>query len=477
MISRPVETTVQLLLHPRFVPVCLAFHLLLRAALILWVPISPFSDASWYFNRAADIAAGKGYSEQEIPTAYWPIGWPGFLALLFQVFGPYPLVGQLANLALSSLIFFLTLWLGRAIFKVELGARTAVLLLTFYPNNIVYVSILLSETFFTALLLLGCWLYVTKSSIVSILGSGAIFGLATLTRTQTLFVPLILIGLRFLLEPGHRLKLRTCGYGIALYAAIFVVIAPWTYRNYQTFGHFVLVSTNGGLTLLTGNNPSARGDYTPDDPLVAAAQFSVRDQVAADQRATELALQWVRNNPMDFVKLLPRKIWRLWAPDGEAEWAYQSGFSNYDNHRLLFRLARVLNQAYYTLLITIGLMAAPLFLFRRVNRHISPWSLFGFALALYTSAISLLFSGQSRFHFPVMPFVTMYCGWMFHSWVTRNEIELGREFRSSKGFTLFHANYYSCCMDFHSTMYLAAPPSSVIWRITGLARIGLMATD
>ena len=142
-----------------------------------------------------------------------------------------------------------------------------------------------------------------------------------------------------------------------------MVLVPWAVRNSHVFGETVLISTNGGATLLTGNNPSADGSYMENDPLVAQRNFSVRDQVEADRRARTLALNWIKENPGRFVQLMPRKIWHLWAKDGEIEWGYQSDYPNYEQYRVIFRSVRWANQIFYSLLL-IGSLGAVVLLIK-----------------------------------------------------------------------------------------------------------------
>jgi hypothetical protein len=377
---------------------------------ILLLPVTPTSDASWYFNRASDIARGLGYTEAGHPTAYWPVGYPGFLGLVFALFGSKVVVAQAANLLLSCGTFYLVLKLTRRIFADELAARIAVSLLAVYPNNIGYVSLVLTEVSFSFLIVFACYLYLTAKGPMRILFSGLVFGLATLTKAQTLLFPAILVSLRLLFEPDRRLKVRTLALAGVLFLGMFAVVAPWTLRNYRQLGSPVLISTNGGLTLLTGNNPSARGDFTPRDALVAEARFSVKDQVAADKRARQLAVDWIRENPGRFLTLMPLKVWRLWAPDGEAEWAYQAGYASYEVHAVLFRAVRIVNQGFYVLLI--GGFAASFIAVVRRQAFMSEWVFVGYVFAAYVTVISMIFSGQSRFHFPVMIWACMACGWI-----------------------------------------------------------------
>jgi hypothetical protein len=204
-----------------------------------------------------------------------------------------------------------------------------------------------------------------------------------------------------------------------------IVMLPWTLRNFRVFGEVVPVSTNGGMTLLTGNNPSARGGYTEDDPLVTTLVRTVATQLQVDREARARAQKWIAENPSRFVALMPLKLFRLWAPDGEAEWAYQDGYARYDQYRLVFRTVRVINQIYYTALLLGFAWAAALMFLRRatISQRAIDWWALPYALALFPSLIALVFSGQSRFHYPVMPFVAMSCAGLLTRQATRTAPE------------------------------------------------------
>jgi hypothetical protein len=404
---------------PDFLPVWFAVYLILRLALIVFVPIDQYSDNLWYYNRGVGLASGQGYSQGGIVTAYWPPGWPGFLGLVFWLFGPSTLVGQLANLALAAVTFLLALSLGSTIFSDKIVGRLTVLVLTIYPNQIGYVPIMATEVYYTALLLLAIFIVIRDQVLTRLILSGIVFGIATLTKAQTLFIPAVLFAVWWL-ATGERVRLLSCvGRAAVVYAAMAVVILPWTARNYIAFGELVLISTNGGGTLLSGNNSSAWGDYTEDDALVKQVPNDVAGQVANDRLATSLAIKWIQNNPVAFAILIPRKIWRLWAPDGEAEWAYQAGLKSYDDYWMLFRAVRGLNQLYYVGLIVLFALSTIYFL--RLRSTLSPYAATGYALAAYFTAISIVFSGQSRFHFPLMPWVAMYAAWTITQWARRSE--------------------------------------------------------
>lgn len=394
-----------------FIPTCFVVFVLLRAGIVFLLPVEMHSDAAWFLRSGVGIANGQGYSENGYPTAYWPVGYPGFLGALFWLFGADPVVAKTANILMSAGSAYLVLRITRLAFRSETAARLALLLFALYPNNIAYTSLVLTEIYFTFLTLCGAYLFMAKSGWGFLFASGLLFGLAALTKPQVIFLPGFLILLSFL-KHGESGGWRTQFVrGALLYAAMALVLVPWTVRNTLVMGEFVWLSTNGGATLLTGNNPSADGGYKEDDPLVARRNFSVKDQVDADRRAGALARQWISENPRRFLELVPLKAWRLWATDGEAEWMYQIGYQKHAQYRQVFLAVRVANQGYYVALI-VGLFISLGLMRSGPNRPDEPWVYFGYVFAIYVTAISMVFSGQSRFHFPVMPWIIMYSAWV-----------------------------------------------------------------
>jgi 4-amino-4-deoxy-L-arabinose transferase-like glycosyltransferase len=405
VLTTPAIRARRLIELPSFTTVCFVAYMALRTGVLFVRPLEQSSDFQWYYGRAMEIASGAGYAQNGVLTAFWPVGWPGFLAVLFTVTGPFVLAGQVANLILSALVFALTLSLGAALFRNPLVGRAAVLILTVYPNQIGYVPLLSTEIFYEFLLLLSISLLM-RERLLPALAAGVGFGVATLTKTQSLLLPVFVLAGVWVAAPSRQALGRLASLICAVYVALFVVVAPWTYRNYLVFNAFIPVSTNGGWTLLSGNNPEANGDYTPDTVLALGLGQDPTRQVQVDRLARERAIGWIRENPLDFLALAPKKMLRLWAPDGEAEWFYQRGFAGYDNHWWLFRAVRGLNQVYYFVIL---LMALPtIWRLYATRAGTSSWATVGIVLCVYYSLISLIFSGQSRFHFSLMPFIAIY---------------------------------------------------------------------
>jgi 4-amino-4-deoxy-L-arabinose transferase-like glycosyltransferase len=418
MVDRLSTRIAGLLLHRNAVPVLFALALGLRA-LVIGCAVVPTSDADWYYSRAAMLAHGLGYlGNHGQPTAFWPVGWPWLLSLAFRLGGVSVWTVGAVNWLAAALTGWLLLDLARRWSGSELAARAGLLAWAVYPNAILYVPQALTEVTYTALLMGGIWLMTTRRGWADVVLAGLVFGIATLVKAQTLvIVPAILAVMLWRAgDVGRRLP-GIAGRGLVLALAAALVIAPWTWRNHRELGAWVAVSTNGGITLLTGNNDSARGGYSPDDPLVHAIDaLKDSDEVAYDAQARALGTAWIRTHPARFVALAPLKLWHLWGPDGEGQWAYETGSRAYAAAPRVFLAVRIANQLWYMLLLT-AFVIAPW----RIARRRIDWWLVPYVVALFPTAIAVVFSGQSRFHYPAMPFVCLIAGWLLADWINRRQ--------------------------------------------------------
>lgn len=246
----------------------------------------------------------------------------------------------------------------------------------------------------------------------STLPMGVLLGLMTLVKAQTWLFALAWAALVVLLVPTRRWP-----HAIRLAVVIlvmFLTVLPWSIRNLNTFGTFVLVSTNGGTSLAVANHKNSTGtDAWTSHPDRAYIAQSVQDQIGADRRAREVTWRWIRENPGAFLALAPRKFWWALVPDGESEWGYQSGYAQYDRHLLAFRITRWINQGVYFLLAALSLWSTWRLLrhhFPTVRSHILPLGLPAGYIAMFL-AVTFVFNGQSRYHFPLMPMLCAISAW------------------------------------------------------------------
>src|SRR5690349_8697031 len=96
------RSTLATLPDSQFVLAIALVALIIHVVSVLLIRPEPVSDFAWYFHEGAAISEGHGYvTDEGVPTAFWPVGYPAFLAVTFRFFGTSALTGEFANAGLS----------------------------------------------------------------------------------------------------------------------------------------------------------------------------------------------------------------------------------------------------------------------------------------------------------------------------------------------------------------------------------------
>ena len=357
-----------------------------------WVGKPLTHDEREYLALAQSLAAGRGFvydDALETGTAQQfgrAPGYPAFLAMLGVGGGAHdeaPMVVKLAQAAVGAL----TVWLIGVWALSIAGARAAIIaaaIAAVYPPLVVMPAYVLSETLFAALALAAALVLqrVDDGGTGAAIGSGILSGAAALVRpAMLLFLPLAVIWLVLRRRPGA---------AIALALAAAVVIAPWTVRNYRTYGRVVLIASEGGVTFWTGNHPLARGegDLAANPDLKRAELEFRRAHPGLGSEALEplyyrAALAWIADHPLDWIGLMVRKAFYTVVPAGPS----------YALHSARYRLASI---APYLFVLPFG-VAGAIRSWRRGDRSVPLFLLAGSAVLM-----CLVFFPQERFRIPVI---------------------------------------------------------------------------
>jgi 4-amino-4-deoxy-L-arabinose transferase-like glycosyltransferase len=394
--------------HRLFIPICLISGVFLRIIWIWLVNPDQVSDFVWFENRAESIARGHGYSVNGLATAYWPVGYPGFLGVIFRVFWPSVIFAKLINIAFYMASIVLIYILGVEMFRVESASRIALCILCFYPNHIAYSSLLATEMFFVFVFLLGAVLFIRASGRIGFLIlAGLSWGLATLTKPQFIFLPFIFL---FLFSSNFKIFVKSTA---VIFLALLACIAPWMIRNHMVFGKFML-STNGGIVLMQGNNPYATGKHVWDENIESLlgelhttnGVMWDSNEVARDERARQIGMGYIKNHPVRTISLWPKKLLYLYRSDIDGFY-YSMGMMRDLSGRMMHAYVglRIFAELYYFFIIGLAAISLP----KIWNSPIRPQRL-GIYVILYFTAICLVFFGNARYHFAVMPWIAMYAG-------------------------------------------------------------------
>lgn len=296
--------------------------------------------------------------------------------------------GQLAaDIALSVASVWLVYAIAVELFGDRLAALLAATAAACYPPLIFFAVVGLSESLFITMLLAAflCW-YRGWFTL------GAVFAvLAILTRPIfDAMAPVLIIVFALAV---HRLTVVQTVGRLLVYGMIYcVMMLPWWFNNYNVFGRFVRLAPNLGTVLYAGNNPlnaSGGGNMGVDyDPSAFAG---IADPLARDAALRDAALDYIKRDPIRFVKMAGLKFIRMWR-----FWPANEGYAS-----VKVMLVSVLSFVPVLLLAGVGLFAA-----RARWLRLSPILLFGLGL----TAISMVLVGTIRYRLPVEPFLLILAG-------------------------------------------------------------------
>jgi 4-amino-4-deoxy-L-arabinose transferase-like glycosyltransferase len=292
------------------------------------------SDASEYDRYAWNLAQGRGLSGFS-PDVFRPDGRPlehltayrapatsVYWAGLYRIFGHRYSVVRISQCILDTFTILVLFGIARQCF----GARVALLSAAIYsvwPTAILYATELGSETQYT--LLFGCFIllaleFAEREGWRWAIAAGAVLGLAMSTRgNAVLMAGLVIPWAVWQFRKRPRLILR----GISITLVAFLMLVPWTVRNYEVFHAFIPFETGGGDVLLgsynriVANDPASYGYWiypTSDLPEYKSQILAPNDEVKRDHVETQLAVAWIRQHPEKWWYLEESKFRRSWTP-------------------------------------------------------------------------------------------------------------------------------------------------------------------
>lgn len=222
--------------------------------------------------------------------------------------------------SLSLLLFagtvFLLYALASQMFNSRVGLLSA-LLFSLYPLSIYSISLPLDEHLFLPLWFLGLYLLFKEIRGEPVRGAvwwyGLLFGYATMTRTHTIFMPLV-VAYAFLLIRCSWKKILSVVFIIFIIGQL--INLPWIIRNYRQWRTYVPYTATF-FTVYAANNPSVvRADNNGKIPEHGEEGYSpelVRaignyDVPTMEKLAKRETIRWIVRRPGSFLILGVEKV-------------------------------------------------------------------------------------------------------------------------------------------------------------------------
>lgn len=386
----------------------------LRILWIINVPTIPVSDFNLFYKAAQSIASGNGFRVSGYLTAYEPIGYPAFLALIFKFWGSNILIAKIANVFLAIISLSFTY----LITKISLGKKSlallAMFLLSVLPLHIIYTSVLGTEIIFTTIFLIATFLITlqNKNRLIYIL-LGILLGILSLIKPYMMVYQFAF----FTLELIEIKSFKKCIVNLFIVSiCMLITICPWTIRNYTVFHKIIPISTNGGYNLYVNNNPEATGSWQnpfeiPNSPVLIYkhSQDNFWDEVMVDEVGKKSAYNWIIHNPYSFCKIGLQKLTNVFIKYDDGYWA-ASKLKNNMRFKYEALLGNINKNIHYTTLFVLGIFFLILLFDIIKRKSVEHLPLIVVMNISFYILITFVFEGQPRYLFPLWPlFIIAFC--------------------------------------------------------------------
>jgi len=291
---------------PRPVILLLLISLLVRLA---WAAVQPSTDAQ--IDRLPDqreyLSLGRNLLHDGSLSfvdprfdqrlfAYRSPGYPAFIALM----GGSPVAVRLLQAVVDTSTILAVYLLAQRVTRQPGFAIYAAIIVAVDPFLIYFTGLVLSETLFTALLIWGILLLVQRRNMAAAI----LLLLAVLVRPSAILLAPIL---PLFIWP---VRLREL---LIVVAVMVIGLFPWAWRNHRVLGEYIWTTTNSGITLYDGFNPSA-GGASDQRFITQMPQLQPMNEVERSHYLQRLAHDWIGEHLIALPKLTLTKIARTWSP-------------------------------------------------------------------------------------------------------------------------------------------------------------------
>jgi hypothetical protein len=389
-------------------------------------------DETSYSYLADRLAAGYGYSFDRpwypfgqpagTPTAHWSFLYTAFLAGVYSLFGVHPLVARIISAVLGGcllpwMVYRLTLTLFPGRYKLALLSLACS---AFYGYFILFASRLMTETFFIIALL-----WILRQSIIlkrstnvrnaALLGVG--LGITTLLRQSVL--PCVVVVFLWLLWSawlGQQVGAMAKALAVST-VLLMVLILPFTIRNFNVYGRFLLLNSNAGYAMYSAQHPMHGTSFQEHTAAPIPADLAVNElnEAELDQILMRRGIEYVLDDPIRFSLLSLSRVadyFEFW-PTGESSLLYNVGrvlsfglylpFMAWGGGILIKRIGPLDSRNHWMKSSTEPLMMLFLVLIAYSGLHILTWAMPRYRLPV--DAVAMIFVAVALDTY-VVPFLT-----------------------------------------------------------------------
>lgn len=377
---------------------------MLRLCWVLRYRIDPLVDYYTFYLAADSLSASFDISflDSYLPRyiALFPhiFGYASFLSLVFSLFGSSPLTAAITNVVLSTVSMAFIYYIGLKLSGRRLAVIASIFWI-FFPSQIIYNMFVLSEPYYTTLLLASIALIVLIHSRMAVCPywetlltgalTGSVLALANTARPVSVIIIIALIIILFVIQPVQK---STAGKKAAILVSLCVIYFLGGALNNLIFEKRIgeAPASVPGYNIYVGFNQGSRGAWNEADAEVLSKYNAMEDLSAKEvqQKMLDEAVERITAGNINFLKLFAQKMSVLWKTD--------SGGISYGQTVITHKEAfSALSNGYYYLMWLLSVIGV-IHLFRKKQKTIL------YLLPLYIVGISmahLFVEVAARYHY------------------------------------------------------------------------------
>lgn len=346
--------------------ICLSVLLRIAAAVYLGNHVDALpgtADQLSYHTLALRVLGGHGFSFSEDwwpataagePTAHWSYLYTLYLAAVYGLFGPHPLVARLIQAVVVGVGHPLLAYkIAELVFGASPTARTrqdrgldvtthvtappmqeapardrlsvsllAALVTAIYAYFIYYSGTLMTEPFYIAALLLSIYLVLrlerartSRPRMALSVGLGVSLAAAVLLRQVfLLMIPLLLLWLLAAARRASGSIRPAVGPAVGSLCICALAILPATIFNYSRFDRFLLLNTNAGFAMFLSNHPFYGTRFVPASEMDGRYREMIPEDLRAlseadlDAELLKRGLRFVIEEPARYLRLSVSRV-------------------------------------------------------------------------------------------------------------------------------------------------------------------------
>ncbi len=370
----------------------------------------PILDAEAYRQTALEIRAGDWLGDS---VYYLDPLYPFFLAAVYSVVEPDTRGVLLAQALLDSLSVLMLMFVARRVFgdrsALVAGSIAATYSLFFYYDGLLQKEALMLFLLIAALAL--CLRAAERPHPRAWLPAGLLFGLAVLTRGNTLLFAPVLVA--WIALAGRGSLLRRGAAALCFTAGVAAIILPVTLRNYVVGHDLVLLNSQAGQNFYIGNFRANRtGAYLAPPFLRPNPEVEEQDFAAEARRRTgredltpsQISSFWLREGLAEIAADPGQFLWHV----GKKLVVFANRYEIPDNSSFEYfqrNVSPLLNAPFPGWALVLPLAVAGMWMARA--RPLAAILILFFAS--YTAGL-LLFFNLSRMRLPIVPVAIVFAG-------------------------------------------------------------------